>query len=282
MAQTGFTPISLYYSATASAVPLAANLAAGELALNTNDGKLYYKNSSNVVSLLASNAATTNVSSISFGSTGLTPATTTTGAVTVAGTLAIANGGTAQTSFTTGQIHYGSFATSANLFYDSVNTRFGVGTSAPAVTAALVGTDAVLIPKGTTAQQPTGVAGYLRFNTTTSLFEGHNGTAWASVGGAAISNDTSTATYEYPLFSAATSGTATTVYTSNANYLYKPSTGELQAQAMTANNGIFLNATTIATNTTIAAGYNAGSFGPVSVATGVTVTVPSGSAWSIV
>jgi hypothetical protein len=56
MAASGFTPISLYYSATASAVPLAANLVAGELALNTNDGKLYYKNSSNVVTLLASTA----------------------------------------------------------------------------------------------------------------------------------------------------------------------------------------------------------------------------------
>ena len=53
MAASGFTPISLYYSATAAAVPLAANMTAGELALNTNDGKLYYKNSSNVVTLLA-------------------------------------------------------------------------------------------------------------------------------------------------------------------------------------------------------------------------------------
>jgi hypothetical protein len=282
MAQTGFTPISLYYSATASAVPLAANLTAGELALNTNDGKLYYKNSGGTVSLLASNAATTNVSSISFGSTGLTPATATTGAVTVAGTLAIANGGTNQTAFTTGQIHYGSFATSANLFYDSVNIRFGVGTSSPAVTAALVGTDAMLIPKGTTAQQPTGVAGYLRFNTTTSQFEGHNGTTWASVGGAAIVNDVTTASFEYPLFAAATSGNATTVYTGSANLLYKPSTGELQAQAVTANNGMFMNTATIAVNTTIASGYNAGSFGPVSVATGITVTVPSGSTWSVV
>ena len=56
MAQSGYTPISTYYSATASSVPLAANLVAGELALNTNDGKLYYKNSSNVVTLLASSA----------------------------------------------------------------------------------------------------------------------------------------------------------------------------------------------------------------------------------
>ena len=38
------------------------------------------------------------VSSVSFGSTGLTPSTATTGAVTVAGTLAIANGGTGTTS----------------------------------------------------------------------------------------------------------------------------------------------------------------------------------------
>ena len=53
MAQSGYTPISLYYSATGAAVPLAADLIAGELALNTNDGKLYYKNSSNVVTLLA-------------------------------------------------------------------------------------------------------------------------------------------------------------------------------------------------------------------------------------
>jgi len=106
MSQAGFTPISIYYSATASAVPLAANLVAGELALNTLDGKLYYKNSSNVVTLLASNAATTNVSSITFGTTGLTPSTVTTGAVTVAGTLATANGGTNLTSFTSGGAVY--------------------------------------------------------------------------------------------------------------------------------------------------------------------------------
>jgi hypothetical protein len=39
-------------------------------------------------------AAASGVTSISFGSTGLTPSTATSGAVTVAGTLALANGGT--------------------------------------------------------------------------------------------------------------------------------------------------------------------------------------------
>jgi hypothetical protein len=100
MAQAGYTPISLYYSTTVSASPAAGDLVAGELALNTVDEKLYFKNSSGTVKLLASSAGTTNVSSITFGSTGLTPSTATTGAVTVAGTLAIANGGTGSTSTT--------------------------------------------------------------------------------------------------------------------------------------------------------------------------------------
>jgi hypothetical protein len=100
MAQAGYTPISLYYSTTASASPAAGDLVAGELALNTLDEKLYFKNSAGTVKLLASSAGTTNVSSITFGSTGLTPSTATTGAVTVGGTLAIANGGTGSTSTT--------------------------------------------------------------------------------------------------------------------------------------------------------------------------------------
>jgi hypothetical protein len=55
MAQTNFTPISLYYTTTAAAQPTAGNLVAGELALNTLDEKLYFKNSAGTVKLLASN-----------------------------------------------------------------------------------------------------------------------------------------------------------------------------------------------------------------------------------
>ena len=57
MAQTGFTPISNYYSATATNVPTAGNLVAGELAINTADGKLFYKDSSGVVQTIATKAA---------------------------------------------------------------------------------------------------------------------------------------------------------------------------------------------------------------------------------
>ena len=56
MSAAGFTPIQLYRSTTASAAPTAGNLADGELAINTNDGKLYYKDSSGVVQLIASKA----------------------------------------------------------------------------------------------------------------------------------------------------------------------------------------------------------------------------------
>jgi hypothetical protein len=74
MAQTGYTPISIYYSTTASNIPTAGNLVAGELAINTADGKLYFKNSSNVVTLLASSsvAALTLPVSTANGGTGAT------------------------------------------------------------------------------------------------------------------------------------------------------------------------------------------------------------------
>jgi hypothetical protein len=100
MAALNFTPISLYYSTTAAAVPSAGNLVSGELAINITDEKLYFKNAAGTVKLLASNATSAPVTSFSAGTTGLTPNTATTGAITLAGTLAIANGGTGTTSTT--------------------------------------------------------------------------------------------------------------------------------------------------------------------------------------
>jgi hypothetical protein len=108
-------------------------------------------------------------------------------------------------------------------------------------------------------------------------------TSWATVGGgASITNDTTTATNVYPLFAAATSGTPSTIYTSNAKLLYKPSTGDLQSSAVTASNGIFVNNATVTASYTVASGNNASSAGPLLVDSGITVTVASGGRWVIV
>lgn len=80
MAATGKTPIQLYRTTTASAVPSAANLADGELAINTTDEKLYFKNAGGTVKLLASTAINL--------------------ATQVTGTLPVANGGTGVTTST--------------------------------------------------------------------------------------------------------------------------------------------------------------------------------------
>jgi hypothetical protein len=142
-------------------------------------------------------------------------------------------------------------------------------------------TGALSISKGTTAERPTPASGMLRFNTTTTEFEGYNGTAWASVGGAALSNDTSTATDVFPLFANATTGTASTLFTGNAFLLYKPSTGEFKARVPVASNGIVVNSQTVATSYTIAAGFSAMSAGPITLSGGAVVTLSSGSRWVV-
>ena len=100
-------------------------------------------------------------------------------------------------------------------------------------------------------------------------------------GGAALSNDTTTASDLFPMFASATSGTPTTVFTSNAKLLYRPSTGELKASQLVATNGIVVNNMTIGTNYTIPSGYSASSVGAVTISSGVTVTVPTGSRWVV-
>jgi hypothetical protein len=77
MAQTGFTPIVTYNTATATTIPSAANLAQGELAVNVTDKKLYTKDSGGNVVLLASNggdvtgpATSTNLAIPTFSGTG--------------------------------------------------------------------------------------------------------------------------------------------------------------------------------------------------------------------
>jgi hypothetical protein len=125
-------------------------------------------------------------------------------AANVTGTVAIANGGT-------GQITAGAAFNALSPITTTGDLIIGNGTNS-AIRLPIGANTYVLTSNGTTA-------------------------SWAAGGGGGgsvtISNDTTTATNLYPAFFSATSGTASTVYTSNAKLLYKPSTGELQSSILT-------------------------------------------------
>lgn len=149
-------------------------------------------------------------------------------------------------------------------------------------------TGAMLVPKGTLAEQPaTPVAGMLRYNTTTNEFEGYSGAnaQWTSVGSGDTvfaNNDTTTNTYLYPAFLNATTNAVANIYSSDSKLLYKPSTGELKANVVRAQNGLIVNDTTISEDYTIETGTNALSVGPITVAAGATVTVSGGQRWVVI
>ena len=60
------------------------------------------------------------------------------------------------------------------------------------------------------------------------------------------------------------------------------SSNNATAPQFAATNGIYINKNEVATNYTIATNYNGMSAGPISVASGVTVTVSSGSTWVVI
>jgi len=166
MAQTGFTPIQLYYSSTTTNAPSAGNLASGELAINITDGKLFYKDDANAVQvigwktvpataggtgqtsyavgdLLYANTTTTLAkladvatgNALISGGVGVAPSWGKIGLTThVNGTLPTANGGTNLTSFTANGVVYASstsaLATGSALVFDGTNLGVGVTPSA--------------------------------------------------------------------------------------------------------------------------------------------------------
>ena len=101
MAATGYTPIYLYYSSTATNQPSAGNLGYGELAINITDGYLYYKDNANAIQKIGYK---------------LVPTT---------------NGGTGLTSFTANGVVYASstsaLTTGSGLTYNGTNLTCGGG-----------------------------------------------------------------------------------------------------------------------------------------------------------
>jgi hypothetical protein len=98
-------------------------------------------------------------------------------------------------------------------------------------------TGAILLPAGTTGQQPTGVNGKIRYNSTNAKFEGYSSGAWGQLGGGA------------------TGGGGDQVFVENG--------------------------VTVTTNYTLSTNKNAESVGPISINSGVVVTIPSGQKWVV-
>jgi len=223
MAATGYTPISLYYSSTASAVPVNTNLVAGELALNTLDEKLYFKNSAGTVKLLASNAASSGtVSSVAQSFTG--------GIISVGGSPITTSGTLALTvAGTSGGIPY---FTSATAWATS---------AALAANAIVLGGGAGVAPATTTTG--TGVVTALGVNTGTAGAFVVNGGALGTPSSGTVTNLTGTASININGTVGATTastGVFTTVTingTSSATALTLPNIAEVDTISATAATG---------------------------------------------
>jgi hypothetical protein len=181
------------------------------------------------------------VSSFQTSLSGLTPSTATTGAVTLAGTLGVSSGGTGQTTYTDGQLLIGN-STGNTLTKASLTAGTGISITP--------GSGSISIASTVTS-------------------------------GLTITDDTTTATALYPTFTNATSGSISGASVTSTKLNFTPSTGLLSAPELAASNGIVLNSKTVNTSYSIPAGYNATATGPITIAGGAAVTLPTGSRWVI-
>ena len=152
MAASGYTPIILFNSGTASNVPTTSNLAVGELAINYADGKLYYNTGSAIKVLAGAGGAgiaggsNTQVQYNSSGNLAGSANLTFNGTTLTANTLNLTNalgtayGGTGLTSFTANGVVYASstsaLTTGSALTFDgtTLNNSGAFGSSTAAFT----------------------------------------------------------------------------------------------------------------------------------------------------
>ena len=185
------------------------------------------------------------------------------------GTIGTAYGGTGLTSFTSGGALYAtstSSLTSGTLPATSGGTGLSTYTTGDVIYASATNTLAK-VGIGSTGQVLT-VAGGIP--------------TWAAAAsGVTITNDTSTATALYPTFTSATSGSVSGLNVTSTKLTFVPTTGSLTAPQTVASNGLVVNSNTVSASYSIPSGSSATSTGPMTVNSGVVVTVPSGSRWVV-
>lgn len=175
----GASKVYVVLNATAQSVKLVGTgptagvtLVTGEKAVCAWDGTDFVKVASSVAD---------GVTTITFGSTGLTPNTATSGAVTVAGTLIVGNGGTGLSAGTSGGVPYFSstsaMLSSAALTSNALVLGGGAG-AAPAPLASLGTTTTVL--HGNAAGAPTFGAVSLTADVSGTLPNTNGGTGQSS------------------------------------------------------------------------------------------------------
>jgi len=192
----------------------------------------------------AANGTAGGVTSVSAGTTGLTPASATTGAVTLAGTLNVANGGTGQTSAgaafnalspitSTGDLIVGNGANSATRLPIGTNGYVLTVSGGTAVWAAVASTGVSTFSGGTTGLTPnTPTAGAVTLAGTLAVANGGTGVT-ASSGANSVtlrdaSNNITANAYFNGFTSVAASGTLITLtVASTPVYLVTGSGGQV-------------------------------------------------------
>jgi hypothetical protein len=169
----------------------------------------------------------------------------------------------------TGSVNGYLSSTDWTTFNNKSNTN-GTVTSVSAITLGTTGTDlSSTVANGTTTPVIT-----LQVPTASATNRGAlSSTDWSTFNGKAPSV---TYTTNYVPF-----GQGTTTPNLSASFTYVTGTGTLTAPAVNASNGIVVNSKTVSASYTIASGDNGMSAGPVTIASGQSVTIATGSRWVV-
>ena len=290
-------------ASTATSATTATNIAGG------SSGALVYQSASGTTTFLTAGTNgqyltlasgvpswtnLTPVSSFSAGTTGFTPSTATTGAVTLAGTLNTANGGTGNTTGTAVNVanavtfnNSGTGVASGTTFDGSTartvsyNT-LGASPLAGSTSLVTLGTVTTGTWNATAIGAIYGGTGLTTYTTGDTLYASATNTlsklavgstgqvltvaggvpTWANTTAATtITDDTTTASTRYINFTSATSGSLSTIYTSSTKLQYNPSTGLLTSTGFSGSGASLtsLNASNISSGT-VGTSYISGSY----------------------